>query len=186
MKYLCVLFSLLFMSVQALAGDGFYLGAGVGKGDVSVDNSNFPGSELLDSSSDDVIATEISAGYEFSNNIGLDVTAALYDTAQFIFETEQADLNSFRLGVSYAIPTESNFHFYGRTGINFWQLDIEESGLFNSGIEERVKTSSQDVFFQLGGEYRFNQRFRLGFAYDRTKTDFGHVDGFKVNIKFFP
>jgi len=167
--------------------DGFYLGAGFGKGNIDVTRVDFPGSDLLDIDVDAVIATELSVGYEFANNLGIDLSAGLYDTVEFVlFDFEEIDLNSVRLGVTYTLPTESNFQFYGRAGMNFWQVEITESGLGNPGPEDQVKQSDQDVFFQIGAEYRFNPRFRLGLAYDRTSTDFGAVDGIKLNLKFFP
>lgn len=168
-------------------GDGLYFGAGLGTGDINIDNIDFPGSELIDFDSEAIIATEISVGYEFQNNIGFDLSSGLYDTAEIILlANEQVDLNSLRLGLTYTLPSESGFQFYGRVGINYWQVELTESGFGNPGLEGRVKESDQDIYFQIGAEYRITPKFRFGLAYDYTSTDFGDVDGVKLNFKFFP
>lgn len=174
-----------FIQHQVQAGD-FYIGLGLGFGDVDIEREFFPEVTSLTTDSNSVLVTDALIGYEFDNGFFVDLGIESYDTINLLAIADETDLNTTRLGLGYVIPSESRFKFYGKTGINFWQLELTESIFLNPGPEAMGKRSGEDLFLQIGTEYHFNDRFRLGLSYDYSNNDFGETTGGKVTMKWFP
>ncbi len=181
--FICVLS--IFMQSTVHAGN-IYIGSGIGTGDVDIDREFFPEVTSLTTDSNAVLVGDFLVGYEFENGVFVDLGIESYDTVNFLLIADEVNLNTTRIGIGYTIPSESRFKFYGKTGINFWQLELEESIFLNPGPELSDKQSGEDLFLQVGMDYHFNQRFRLGISYDYSSNDFGETTGGKLTFKWFP
>lgn len=103
-----------------------------------------------------------------------------------LFLGDVLDLDSFRLGVGYLFPSESNFRFIGKTGLSIWDLEARESILFNPGPEEVSRLDGTDFFIEGGVEYSFNDTFRAGLALSYADLDFGSTTTVKLTFKILP
>ena len=169
------------LSMQAIHAEGLYVGLGIGGGDVVVDAGAFP-EVTLSKDTDGVLLSELILGYKFNNNLSIEV--ANYNRATFFGGTELDDVN---LGLAYDFSSQSNTNFFVKSGVKFWSLDFTRgSGFFGSRDPRNVKRSGEDIFIQLGLDYSFSDRFKLGVAYDLSNTEFGQVRGGKLTFKWFP
>ena len=174
--------SILLIGLQFnLQAEGLYLGFGLGAGDVAIDAGSF--SEITSSEDTDGVAlNELVIGYEFNNNLALEV--ADYNRGNLFSDTELDDVN---LGVIYNFPSQTSTNFFVKSGIKFWSLDFTRGGgLFSSGEPRTSKKSGEDIFIQLGLDYSFYDSFKLGVAYDLSNTEFGQIRGGKITFKWFP
>lgn len=167
--------------------DGFFLALGVGAGDVSVDGSVFSSGQSFSFDGDsEVIVGELLAGYEFANDLFVEIAVQGYDTLSFLGLGDILDLDTIRAGVGGYLPSDSRLRLFGKAGLTFWDLTARESFVFNPGPEERTKRDGTDLFVEAGAEFRFTESFRLGLSVEYANLEFGSSNAVKLTLKFLP
>ncbi len=174
----------LFMSAPAHA-EGFFLGFSGGGGDVDIDEPIFSSGDPFSFDNDvGAVVADLFAGYEFANDWFVEVSLQGYDNAAIF--NDNFELSIVEAGVGYYFPSESKFRFFVGGGLAFWDLEARESFVFNPGPEEQVSLDGTDIFVEGGGEYRFNDWFRMGLTLSRTQVDFGAAQSIELTFKFLP
>lgn len=167
--------------------EGLYFSMGIGGGDLEIQPEFLPGLIPTLSDADGAALIDVLAGYEFSNGLFVDIGVEAYSTINIVNLFDVASASSTQLSIGYTIPNDSRFKFYGKTGLNFWDLTLKEGIFLNPGPEELIQGSSgQDPFFQIGTDYHLNERIRFGLNYSYSDTEFGETSGAKITFKWFP
>ncbi len=133
----------MFVATSALAGEG-YVGASTGVLNLEDDSAGT-------GFSDTPISLKLFGGYEFNENIALDVAyfSTLQDAEDDIFGVPvDISLEGFIVRAVGAYPTSDNFSILGSVG--YWDGEAEASAF---GISD---TASDDgITLGVGGKYRF-------------------------------
>lgn len=167
--------------------EGVYFGFGVGGGDLEIGTEFIPDLAPSMSDNDGALVIDFLAGYEFSNGLFVDLGVENYSNLNFLNLFDVVSASSSRIAVGYFIPSESRFRFYGKTGINFWELDLKEGSISNPGPEEAIQGSDgQDPFFEIGVNYHLNPKYRFGLNYSYSDTEFGEMSGVKITTRWSP
>lgn len=172
-----------------VAASDFYLGIGLGGGDLDVDtrrlfsDPNDSGGSITDS----LLASELSAGLQFDSGLLAEIARDDYESFSIPFAFLLAgtvDYGATRINVGYAHEPEGRFGFVGKVGLSFWDVDVTESPFANPGDEEVASRSGQSLYLQLGGEFHITQRWRVGASFDFTDTNVGSAQAFKLNMRY--
>ncbi len=176
----------LFMSASAHA-EGFFLGFSLGGGDADIDVPIFSsGDEFSFDNESGVLAADVFAGYEFSNDVFIEVSLQGYDNFNVTLFDDDLELSVVEVGVGYYFPSESKLRFFAGGGLAIWDLEARESLVFNPGPEEEVGLDGTDFFIEGGTEYRFNDWFRMGVTLSHSELDFGSAQSIELTFKFVP
>lgn len=163
--------------------EGVYIGFDAGIADADFAGALFSdGSSIGDGVDDAVFMGGVYGGYEWSNNVFVEVGYQGYESLTVVFLTDSLEIDSIRAAVGYYLPSESNFHFFGKAGLNFWEAEADRSVLIFGSGEEPVSIDGTDFFAEAGVEYRFSNNLRLGLSLDYS--DFGEGSATALKLGF--
>ncbi len=174
MKILLVVLSVagMFVATSSIAGEG-YIGVSAGIMNIEDDSAGT-------GFSDTPISLKVFGGYEFNENIALDVAyfSTLQDAEDDIFGVPvELSIEGFIVRAVGAFPTSDNFSILGSVG--YWDGDADMSAL---GISA---SASEDGFTAgVGGKYRFDSlSIRGEFEWlDSDDTIWTILVGFQINF----
>lgn len=178
-----------FIASPFAAANDFYLGFGLGGGDVEASPAEFSDSpDVIDETAgDNVAASEVFAGLQFESGLLLEIARDDYDTLSIPFGTlftGSVDYSATRLSVGIAPEPSGRFGFVGKLGLSFWDLELTESPFLNPGSEDRSSRNGEALYLQIGGEFHVTPRFRIGTSFDFTDTDAGNAQALKFNLRY--
>ena len=162
----------MFVATSSIAGEG-YFGASTGI-------LNFEDDSGGTGFSDTPIGLKVFVGYEFMENIALDVAyfSTLQDASDDVFGVPvDIRLEGFTVRAVGSYPTSDNFSILGSVG--FWDGDADASVLGTTA------TASEDGFtVGVGGKYRFESvSIRGEFEwFDSDDTIWMILVGFQINF----
>ncbi len=177
--------ALLLITSLAHAEADFYLGLGLGGGDVDL-NGDVSGSgdfDTVDLGGERALTGEVTSGVQFNPGWLAELSIVDYENLSLLL-VDSVSYDAVRLGIGYAPQPTGRFGFVGKIGIAFWDLELRESPLFNSGSEATFNTDGEDLYLQVGGEFHATDRWRIGAAYDYSDADFGDVSALRLNTRY--
>ena len=162
----------MFVATSAIAGEG-YIGASTGV-------LNFEDDSAGSGFSDTPISLKLFGGYEFNENIALDVAyfSTLQDASDDIFGVPvDIRLEGFTVRAVGAYPTSDNFSILASVG--YWDGDADASVLGST-----VSASEDGFTAGVGGKYRFESlSIRGEFEWlDGDDTIWTILVGFQINF----
>ncbi|MEM6638493.1 MAG: outer membrane beta-barrel protein [Pseudomonadota bacterium] len=173
----------------AHADGQFYLGFGLGAGDVDAAPNAFISSPNVvdDQSTDTVFASEFLVGYQFDNGLTIDLAFDDYESTGILFApllTGQLKYNATRINLGYASKPSGRLSFVGKLGLNIYDLELTESPLLNPGPEDSLSQDGTSLYLELGGDWHISQNGRLGLSWSFTDTDAGDVSAIKLRYRY--
>ena len=158
-------------SVAAEEVSGFYVGAGIGKSEVEVDDAGFDGDDT---------SFKIFAGYAFNTNLALE--GAYFDggTADESFGpgVVEAEISGFNASVVGSIPLADAFTLFGRIG--FASYDVDVTGRIGNNTVASISDSDEDLSYGFGGAFNIS-KFQLRAEYESIDASGGSFNTISVN-----
>ncbi|MEL6868718.1 MAG: outer membrane beta-barrel protein [Pseudomonadota bacterium] len=170
----------------ANAEEGLFVAVGIGGADVDYDGPLFASDDPVEfDSSSSLLAGEILVGYEFANDLFVEIGERGYASFNLGLG-DQISLSAIRTGLGYSWSSESRLGIVTKAGLAFWDLRARESFLFNPGPEEQTRQQGTDLFLEAGVEFRFTDAFRMGLSWEYVAVDFGGASSVMATFKFVP
>ena len=88
------------------------------------------------------------------------------DTIGTEFETQQINV-----GVKGMIPLEGGFSLVGRLGLSAWDFDAAVTDSSIPGEVGKLSDSGSDLYYGVGGQYRFSDTLYVGLEYTMLNFD---------------
>ena len=82
------------------------------------------------------------------------------------FETQQINV-----GVKGMIPLDGGFSLVGRLGLSSWDFDAALTDSDFPGVVDRLSDSGSDLYYGVGGQYRFSDTLYVGLEYTMLNFD---------------
>lgn len=176
-------------------GNGFYIGANIGKTDVDSGSYAefilFPlPSEITESIDNDDTGYSINAGYNFNQYISID--ASYIDLGEFSHSVEggssrgmeSTSINGVTVGATGSLPLSENFKLYAKAGYLFWDLEEDFTETTpNFHAEGKYKAKNNDVFYGVGAAYIIGKT-ELSLDYTFYAVEKIDIDLFSLGLKF--
>jgi hypothetical protein len=165
------LLALFAASVAGAEESGFYVGAGIGKSEVEVDDVDFDGDDT---------SFKVFAGYAFSPNLALE--GAYFDggTADETFgpAVVEAEVSGFNASVVGSIPLGDVFTLFGRIG--FAAYDVDVTGRIGNNTVASISDSDEDLSYGFGGAFTIG-KFQLRAEYESIDASGGSFNTMSLN-----
>ena len=79
-------------------------------------------------------------------------------------------------GVRGMIPLEGGFSLVGRLGLSSWDFDAALTDSDFPGVVDKLSDSGSDLYYGVGGQYRFSDTLHVGLEYTMLNFDLGLGD----------
>ena len=89
------------------------------------------------------------------------------------FETRQINV-----GVKGMLPLQGGFSLVGRLGLSSWDFDADLTDSDFPGVVAELSDSGSDLYYGVGGQYRFSDKLYMGLEYTMLNVDLGLGDVF--------
>lgn len=89
------------------------------------------------------------------------------------FETRQINV-----GVKGTLPLQGGFSLVGRLGLSSWDFDADLTDSDFPGVVVELSDSGSDLYYGVGGQYRFNDKLYMGLEYTMLNADLSLGDVF--------
>jgi len=89
------------------------------------------------------------------------------------FETRQINV-----GVKGMIPLEGGLSLVGRLGLSSWDFDADLTDSDFPGVVAELSDSGSDLYYGVGGQYRFSDTLYVGLEYTMLNVDLSLGDVF--------
>jgi OOP family OmpA-OmpF porin len=158
--------------VAGAAESGFYVGAGIGKSEIEVDDAGgFDGDDT---------SFKVFGGYALNRNVALELAYFDGGTAEETFgpgkiEAEVSGINASVLG---SLPLGEVFTLFGRIG--FASYDVDVSARIGNNTVGSVSDSDEDLSYGVGGAFTID-RFELRAEYESIDASGGSFNNISVN-----
>ena len=164
----------------AVADNGFSAEFLLGSADQELTVSDSVDSIKL---SDNSMSYGVRGVYQFSDYFGVELSyqesgeaeKSFIDefdaTIRTVFETQQINV-----GVKGMIPLEGGFSLVGRLGLSSWDFDAALTDSDFPGVVDTLSDSGSDLYYGVGGQYRFSDTLYVGLEYTMLNFDLGLGD----------
>lgn len=164
----------------AVADNGFSAEFLLGSADQELTVSDSVDSIKL---SDNSMSYGVRGVYQFSDYFGVELSyqesgeaeKSFIDefdaTIRTVFETQQINV-----GVKGMIPLEGGFSLVGRLGLSSWDFDAALTDSDFPGVVDTLSDSGSDLYYGIGGQYRFSDTLYVGLEYTMLNFDLGLGD----------
>lgn len=89
------------------------------------------------------------------------------------FETQQINV-----GLKGTLPLQGGFSLVGRLGLSSWDFDAALTDSDFPGLVDKYSDSGSDLYYGVGGQYRFSDKLYMGLEYTMLNFDLGLGDDF--------
>ena len=180
-KFIAVV--VLVMGTSAPAWSDVFIGLDLGAGDLDIDNISVAPDFELTSLSDSATAVRATAGYAFDNGFHILVGFDDVESIEFLGLGESIELEALKLGAGYSQPISKRFRAGGTIGLASWDLEAQESILFNPGPEATGGLDDTDIYFDFSIEWVINDTFRMPLTFNYNDYDFGDATIWSIGVR---
>lgn len=166
-------------------GEGPYVSLELGQGQIDIDETDRLPFTPTGATDGNVAAFAVGGGYLFPSGAYVDIAFTDLDTVSLFGIPDVFELSSLKIGAGYTIEAGEKLNFLAKIGVAFWELDARESAFLNPGPELEQDFDGTDLFFELGGEYVFGERFRLSLVHARETNDLGDASATRLGVKYY-
>lgn len=168
-------------ALPAAADNGFSAELLLGSADQELSISDSVDSSKL---SDNSMAYGLRGVYQFNEYFGVELgyqesgegKKSFSDGVTTIgteFETQQINV-----GLKGTLPLQGGFSLVGRLGLSSWDFDAALTDSDFPGLVEKYSDSGSDLYYGVGGQYRFSDKLYMGLEYTMLNFDLGLGDDF--------
>jgi len=156
----------MFASATALAEvpAGFYVGAGVGKASIEVDDTGFDADDT---------AFKVFGGYNVNKNFAVEV--AYFDGGKpddrFGIGSVEVSLSGLNLSALGRLPVNDVFSVFGKVG--FASYDLEATGRIGNRVVAREDGSDEDLSYGIGAAFNIGTSFEVRGEYEALDVSNG-------------
>jgi OOP family OmpA-OmpF porin len=168
---------LLGLSVNAAAGEGFYLSASIGSANLDDD---FDGLSI----DDDTTAYRFTAGWQANRYLGLEAGYQNFGDFEQNFSlngvTGKAKLSAdgYTLGVAGRYPLGEKFEVIARAGAFFWDGEAEINSV------SQADPGDTNPWFSAGLGYRFTEAFSATADWTRYELEDTESDVYAIGVQY--
>ncbi len=166
----------LILPLPSYADEGFYLLAGIGESTAKVK------SKYLVNSGDDSFENldfQLSLGYQFSNNVLIELTSISHNSFLDIGFSDSASVYENMVLLGYRFDINEKFSVTPRIGYSSWEVKSSEGVLFNPGPEATTSKKGSDLTYMLSVSYNI-----LFMTVQSAEYDFGSLNSILIGVEF--
>lgn len=170
------------IALPAAADNGFSAELLLGSAD-----QEFTASDSVDSVklSDNSMSYGVRGVYQFNDYFGVELSYQESGEAEKSFIDEfdatigtEFETRQINVGVKGMIPLQGGFSLVGRLGLSSWDFDADLTDSDFPGVVAELSDSGSDLYYGVGGQYRFNDNLYMGLEYTMLNVDLGLGDLF--------